>query len=276
VPAPQRLGAPSELPDRSAAPPARRATVSLLVDGWPDDVRACLDGVLAHLPDGVGVQVLDLGDVDGAGAAVDGYARDPRLEVFHVAARPAWRPDVAGGAPTAGWGPARRALLRADPAAVHVWCEVSTILPGDALTPLLTSLEADDSVAAAGWRGVDVDLADQWRSFVPAGPGEVDALLGYLFAMRRELALAAGGPDRKARYYRNADMEFSFRLREAARAGGGAGRLVVPAGDLPVEQARHHGYHDVDPELRERESGRNYLRFLQRYRGREDLLAPRG
>ena len=138
---------------------------------------------------------------------------------------------------------------------------------GDALTPLLDAIDADPQVVAAGWRGVNVDLGDEWRSFVDAGPGDVDALLGYLFAMRRSAALAAGGPHPKARFYRNADMEWSFLLREQGK------RLV--AVELPVRQDRHRGYHDSDPVMRDRESKKTYDRFLQRFRGREDLRLPR-
>jgi hypothetical protein len=259
------LASLADLPDNSTAADTRRATVSLVVDGWPDDVRTCVEALLAHTADDVVVQALDLGNVDGAGDVLHGYA-GPRVEVWHVDGRPMW----TGG--SLGWSAARTSLLRADTAQVHVRCDLSTVFTGDALGPLLAAIEADDDVVAAGWRGVDVDVADEWRSFTDAGPGEVDALLGYLLAMRRSTALAAGGPHRKARFYRNADLEFSFALREAARAEGRAGRLVVPTGDLPCRQDRHRGYHDTDPELREAESARTYQRLLQRYRGRTDLL----
>ena len=246
-----------ELPDNSAAADTRRATVSVIVDGWPDDTRTCLEALLRHVPDDVVVQVLDLGNVDGAGDSVEELA-GVRVESWHVAG-------------SAGWSDARNALLRADTARVHVWCEMSTVFTGDALTPVLEAIDSDEAVVGAGWKGVNVDVADEWRSFAPAGPGEVDALLGYLFAMRRSAALAAGGPDQKARFYRNADMEVSFALREAT-AGS---RLVVPAAELPCRQDRHHGYHDSDPAYRDKESGKTYNRFLQRFRGRTDLLAPR-
>jgi hypothetical protein len=256
----------SDIPDNSAIPPARRATVSVLVDGWPDDVRTCIDALLAYTADDVVVQALDLGNVDGAGDVLHSYA-GPRLEAWHLQAG-------------AGWSQARIALLRADTATVHVWCDLSTVFTGDALSPLLDAIEATDDVVAAGWRGVDVDLDDEWRSFNDAGPGDVDAILGYLFAMRRDVALAAGGPHPKARFYRNADMEFSFALREAARVPGPgrvstAGRLVVPDVELPCRQDRHRGYHDSDPGYRDAESAKTYNRFLQRFRGRTDLLAPR-
>jgi hypothetical protein len=263
------LASPADLPDNSEVADTRRATVSVIADGWPDDIRTCLDALLAHLPGDAIVQVLDLGNVDGAGDAVHELAGD-ELEIWHVEAVPMWR----GG--SVGWSAARTAMLRADVARVHVWCDPSTVFTGDALTPLLDAIDTDDDVSAAGWRGVDVDLGDEWRSFTDAGPGEVDALLGYLFAMRRSAALAAGGPHRKARFYRNADLEFSFALREAARSTGSEGRLVVPVGDLPCRQDRHRGYHDTDPALRDKESAQTYTRFLQRYRSRKDLLHDRG
>jgi GT2 family glycosyltransferase len=113
---------------------------------------------------------------------------------------------------------------------------------------------AADGVVAAGWRGADPD--PDLRGFHDAGPGPVTALLGYLLAVRTEAAVAAGGLPAAARFYRNADLEFSLRL-------GQAGALVVPAGPLPVRQARHRGYHDSDPQVRDRESRRNYRRVLE-------------
>jgi GT2 family glycosyltransferase len=236
----------ADIPDRSSEPDARRCTVGLLVDGWPDDVRTCVNALLEHAPPDVEVILLENGSTD-AGAVVHELAASERVHELHV--------ETA-----AGWAPARQALLANDVATVHVLMDVSTVLEGDAITPLLAELE-DPSVVGAGWRGVNV--ADGWTEFVDAGPGEVEALLGYLFAVRRRAALAVPLPA-KARFYRNADMEWSYLLRDA-----GAGRLV--ALELPVRQDRHRGYHDSDPQLRDRESRRTYDRFLQRFRGREDL-----
>jgi hypothetical protein len=244
----------SDLPDRSGEPDARRCTVALLVEGWPDDVRTCVEALVQHAPDGVVVVLLENGPTD-AGAVVHelATAHPDRVQEHHVE-RPA------------GWSEARQALLRADGARVHVLMDVSTVLEGDALTPLLDALE-QPGVAGAGWKGVNVE--DGWASFADAGPGEVEALLGYLIAVRRSAALAVPLPA-KARFYRNADMEWSYLLREA-----GAGRLVVPADDLPVRQNRHRGYHDSEPAFRDKESKRTYDRFLQRFRGREDLRLRR-
>ncbi len=240
------LSSVRDLPDRSALADARRCTVAVLVEGWPDDLRTCVDALLAHSPDDVVVVLLENGPTD-AGAVVHELARSPRVEELHVE-RPA------------GWAEARQALLRYDVAAVHVLLDPSTVLEGDALTPLLAAFD-DSTVAGVGWRGVNV--ADGWTEFVDAGPGEVEALLGYLFAVRRSAALPVPLPT-KARFYRNADMEWSYLLREA-----GVGRLL--ALELPVRQDRHRGYHDSDPALRDKESRKTYDRFLQRFRGRDDL-----
>ena len=242
----------ADLPDRSAEPDAGRATVAVLVEGWPEDVRTCVTALLAHAPADVGVLMLENGPTD-AGAVVHELAQDPRVEQLHVE-RPA------------GWSAARQALLAYDTAAVHVLLDPSTVLEGDALGPVLAAIEGDDTVVGAGWRGVAVD--DGWLSFSDAGPGEVEALLGYLFAVRRSAAARVPLPA-KARFYRNADMEWSFLLREAG------GRLVVPAGALPVRQDRHRGYHDSAPDYRDKESKKTYDRFLQRFRGKEQLRLPR-
>lgn len=243
------LTAVTGLPDRSAEPDSRRCTVALLVEGWPDDVRTCVGALLRHAPQDVVVVLLEHGQTD-AGAVVHelAVAHPGRVQELHVER-------------VAGWGPARQALLLADTAAVHVLLDPSTVLEGDALTPVLTAFD-DPTVVGAGWRGVAVQ--DGWTSFADAGPGEVEALLGYLFAVRRSAALQVPLPA-KARFYRNADMEWSFLLREAG------GRLVVPAGELPVRQDRHRGYHDTPADYRDKESKKNYDRFLQHFRGREDL-----
>jgi len=231
-----------------AAEASRKVTVGLLVDGWPSDLRRCVDALVAHTD--ARILAIDLGDIDGAGTVLHELAeRHPgRIDAWHVAETPHWR----GG--SAGWGAARTKLLRMDDADVHVVMETSVILTGDALTPLVEALTGD--VVAAGWRGVDPD--PDGRSWHDAGPGEVRALLGYLFAVRRDRALAAGGFPGKARYYRNADLEFCLTL---------PGRKVVPGTPLPVHAARHRGYADVDPAYRDRESRRTYGRVLRLLRG---------
>ncbi|MFI6389220.1 hypothetical protein ACIBHY_24240 [Nonomuraea sp. NPDC050547] len=217
-------------------------SAGLIADGRPDDVRACVEALLEHTD--AAVLALDLGNRDGAGDVLHEFAarRPERVTVWHVAELPHW----FGG--SAGWSACRTALMRLDTSDVHVLMETSTILTGDALTPLTAAIQ--HGAVAAGWKGADPDAdGHTWHE---AGPGRVRALMGYLMAVRRAEALAAMPQD--ARYYRNADLELSLGLD---------GELVVPQETLPVHGLRHHGYHDVDQDYRERESRRTYDRVLR-------------
>jgi hypothetical protein len=225
-----------DVPERASA-----AVVGIVVEGSPDDVRTCVTALLEH--SGLGVVLLENGPTD-AGDLVHELAQDPRVEELHVERR-------------AGWAEAHNALLRHGTADAHVLMDPSTVLVGDAISPLLAQLGSYD---AAGWRGVGVD--DGWLSFHDVPPGEVEALLSYLVAVRRQAALDVPLPP-KARFYRNADLEWSFLLRDKGK------RLI--AVDVPARQDRHRGYHDSDPAYRDKESKRTYDRFLTVFRGREDL-----
>jgi hypothetical protein len=236
-----------------------RCAVLLLVDGWPDDLTTCLNGLLDHADPSVTVVALDLGNVDGAGLVLHETATQSSGRVIDL--------HLAQSLDQVGWAKAVSALIGAVASDLVAVMDLSTVLEGDALTPILAEFD-DPSVVAAGWRGVDVDLDDNWRSFIDAGPGEVDAILGYLMVVRRTAALESP-PHPKARFYRNADMEWCLALREAG------GRLTVPDAGLPVRQDRHRGYHDSDPEYRDRESKRTYDRLLQRFRGKTSILRPR-
>ena len=141
----------------------------------------------------------------------------------------------------------------------------STHFTGDAISPALA--EVENGFVAVGWRGGLLNLADEWRSVDDKGNGEVDVLFSYFMVLNRQFAIEAGGANTSATYYRNADLEMTLALR----AHGG--RLLQM--ELPLTQGRHHGYHDVDPEYREKNSKKNYQRLLDRFRGQNDILAPR-
>jgi hypothetical protein len=234
---------------------ASLCTIGVIVDGWPDDVRTCLDALMAHAPEGAIVLGLDLGNIDGAGLVLHEYALANPARVVEL--------HCAQSLQQCGWSAAVTAMLQISAARVHVIMDLSSVLEADAVTPLVAAIEGN--VVGAGWKGANVDVDDAWRSVIDAGPGEVDVLLGYLAALDREAALATPAHP-KAKFYRNADLEWSLALRAAG------GVLVVPTGDLPVHQDRHRGYHDSDPEYRDRESRKNYDRILQSYRGRDEIL----
>ena len=224
----------------------KETTVALIVEGFTDDALESVEAIKANSD--CGVVILSIGD---PGVLVQ--VMDSRTYLFAVA-------------PGAGWGDCANTLLAKIQSKYVVIMDPSTRFIGDAITPVVAELEKGEYVAV-GWRGGLVNVDDEWRSVDDKGDGEVDVLFSYFMALNREAALETGGFNLRALYYRNADMEFSLKIRQAG------GRLLQM--ELPLEQGRHHGYHDADPDYREAQSKKNYDRILERFRGKSAILSPR-
>jgi hypothetical protein len=221
-------------------------TVAMIIDGFHEDSVETLKTIKANSD--CAIAMLVLGD---AGILADHL--DARTSLVVVTEN-------------FGWGENANALLRSVTSEFIVIMDPSTRFTGDAITPVLAELKKREYVAV-GWRGGLVNLEDDWRSTDDKGPGEVDVLFSYFFAMHREDALASRGFNNRAVFYRNADIEFSLALRHAN------GRLLQM--DLPLEQDRHHGYHDSEESYRDTQSKKNYDRILERFRGKDAILSPR-
>jgi hypothetical protein len=164
-----------------------------------------------------------------------------------------------------GWGNVINYFLNTFTEDYLVIMDPSTIFTGDPIPETLSALES--GYQAAGWKGGLVNLEDEWRSTDDKGVGEVDVLFSYFMGIDRKFALKAGGANPSAKYYRNADLELSLVIR----AAGGKLKQI----DLPLEQGRHHGYYDTDPDYRDKNSRKNYQRILDRFRGKNEILSPR-
>ena len=221
-------------------------TAAIIVDGFHEDAITCIRSIKTHSQ--CAIAVLVIGEPGDLVNELD--ARTSLVQVNE----------------NFGWGENANALLRNITSEYVIVLDPSTTFTGDAVTPVLEELKKRDFVAV-GWRGGLVNLEDDWRSTDDKGPGEVDVLFSYFIAMHREDALAARGFSNRAVFYRNADIEFSLNLRHSN------GRLLQM--DLPLEQGRHHGYHDSDPEYRDAQSKKNYDRILERFRGKTAILSPR-
>ncbi|CAN2221432.1 Glycosyltransferase 2-like [Candidatus Nanopelagicaceae bacterium] len=221
-------------------------TAAIIVEGFHEDAITCIKSIKAHSQ--CAIAVLVIGEPGDLVNELD--ARTSLVQVNE----------------NFGWGENANALLRNITSDYVIVLDPSTTFTGDAVTPVLEELKKRDFVAV-GWRGGLVNLEDDWRSTDDKGPGEVDVLFSYFIAMHREDALAARGFSNRAVFYRNADIEFSLNLRHSN------GRLLQM--DLPLEQGRHHGYHDSDPEYRDAQSKKNYDRILERFRGKTAILSPR-
>jgi GT2 family glycosyltransferase len=221
-----------------------------LVHGWPADAERWLDGVLGHTA-GHDFEAL-LADNSG----------DPQVRA-RLAARRGERVRVLPVRPPAGWADAANRALEAATGETVVLFDPGVELRGDVAGPLLEALD-QPGVVVAGAFGVRCE--DRVGHFHANEGPVVDAVEGYVLAFRRQQALDAGGFDRKFRFYRLADFELCFKLRD--RLGGRA--VVVPG--LPVERHEHRLWEALDEEERERRSRRNYYRLLDLWGKREDLI----
>ena len=225
-------------------------TIGLILDGFIEDGITSIQAIKKFAPSDTSIVVLICGTPDLHGIAQE---LDERTFISQINVAP-------------GWGEAENALLKLSPSPFFVVMDPSTIFTGDAITPVLTTLETGE-FSAVGWRGGLVNLEDDWRSVDDKGDGEVDVLFSYFMALNVEHALGASGFNARAVYYRNADIEFSLRLRQSR------GRLLQMT--LPLEQARHHGYYDTEESYRDEQSKKTYDRILDRFRGKTEILVER-
>jgi GT2 family glycosyltransferase len=228
--------------------PPRAVTLLTVVHGWQPDAERWLVSAFTNTKSDFEAVMVD-------------NSRDYRIEGW-LAKRPAERLRVITLKPTLGFASAVNAGIEAAAGEIVILFDPGVELNGDAVAPLIAALD-DPSVVVAGPFGLRAKAT--MKEFEESAGPEVDAIEAYCMAFRREDAIAAGGFDTKFRFYRNADIDFSFRLRDR---GGRA--LVVP--DLPVTRHEHRLWEATEPDERDRLSRRNFYRFLDRWRGREDLL----
>jgi GT2 family glycosyltransferase len=226
-------------------PPTLDASVHWVVEGWPQDVVRALRAFRTH-ESGRAVQyvVADVTETEP-----DTYGDD--VEVLALE-------------PGTGWGAARNAGLRRSRGRIVLVMDGSVEPEGDVIGPLERALE-DPSVGVCGPFGISTNDLREFHESDGTGPDrEVDAIEGYLMAFRRDVIRDVGLFDEKFRWYRTADIECSFRIRDAGY------RAVLV--DVPVRRHEHRMYHSTPPAERDRLSKRNYYRFLERFRDRYDLL----
>jgi cysteinyl-tRNA synthetase len=249
VPAPPyEFTDPERLAPRWAEPDAHSVSVVAHVTGWPGDVARAVTALARQCGhhDYEVVLVADGAGEETGRALEELAAADGRVRVFHLE-------------PAAGFGQAMNLGLGQARGGLLVWLDPHVEATGDLFAPLLDAVK-DPAVGLAGGWGVTSRSMLEFEA--DDGP-EVDAVEGYLLAVPRTLA-AAVEVDPRDRYYRNADLDYSFAVRALGRR---AVRVPVPA-----RQHRHRGWHETDPAARDRASRKNYDRFLKRWRARTDLL----
>lgn len=242
-----------ELPSLLADPAEVALSVQVVADDHPDDLARFLQALAAYPPT-VAWELLIV-------------ANEPAFDLDALLSRAPLPvpPTVIPTGGRLGWADARTLGLTRSRGEVTALIDTSLEPTGDWATPLLSAFD-DPAVGLAGGWGVTSNDA---RQFEDAPPGEVDAIEGYCLAVRREALRQVGGFDRRFRFYRNADLDFSFAVRDA-------GWRAVRTPPLPFDRHEHRGWTSLPDDERDRLSRRNFYRFLDRWRDRPDLLIHGG
>jgi len=228
-------------------------SVQLAAEDHPEDLVRCLRGLAEHPP----VMPWELLVVANAPAEPVEDALDAvTLDVEPVVLRSDER---------LGWADARTLGLRHSRGEVAILLDTSLEPTGDLVGPLLEAFDDPTVGIAGGWGVTSVD----GHEFEEAPSGEVDADAAYALAIRREALRAVRGFDRRYRFYRNADLDLSFAVRDA-------GWRAVRTEPLPALMHEHRGWTELPDDERDRLSRRNFYRFLDRWGRRPDLLVAAG
>jgi hypothetical protein len=221
--------------------------ICLIAEGFTEDLVSCVDSIIKNTSTPITIYA-------------NGKSNWIKPDLFNTT-----QINVTQEKNPLGWGNVINHFLNSCLEDYLVIMDPSTNFLSDPIPQTVASLQS--GFQGVGWKGGLVDLEDDWRSTTDKGAGEVDVLFSYYFALDRKFTLAAGGANPSAKYYRNADLELSLAIR------GAGGKLMQI--DLPLSQGRHHGYHDVDPDYRDKNSRKNYQRILERFRGKNEILSPR-
>jgi hypothetical protein len=221
--------------------------ICLIAEGCTEDLMSCVDSIVSNTNTPISIFA------NGKSNWLSPEVFDPKQVTLIQEKNPL------------GWGNVINYFLNTADEDYLLIMDISTVFTADPIPQTITKLEA--GYQGAGWKGGLINIEDEWRTTTDKGAGEVDVLFSYYFALDRKFAISAGGANPSAKYYRNADLELSLAIRAAG------GKLIQI--DLPLSQGRHHGYHDVDPDYRDKNSRKNYQRILDRFRGKNEILSPR-
>jgi GT2 family glycosyltransferase len=244
----QRIKHASKLGDRLSDPDAHDVSFLVLFDGWPEDVERFHASVSAHTA------------TDWEMVVVDNPGDDPGSERLGALDRTVHVPlrDPVG------YGAGRNLALRLASGRLACVVDTSVELTGDAVAGVDAAL-ADPSVGVSGRWGL---VTTDGFAFEESDGPDVHAVEGYLMALRRADVARVGMFDPKFRYYRNADIDHSFRVRDA-----GLRAVVDPS--LPVTRHTHRLWESTASERREELSHDNFHRFRRHWGERPDLLQLR-
>jgi glycosyltransferase involved in cell wall biosynthesis len=242
----ERIGHPQKLGDKLTDPDRHDASFVALLDGWAEDLERLHGSLVRHLRNWDWELVVVDNQRDD-----DTSQRAAALE--HVVHLPLRDPM--------GWAAARNFGLRQASGRLACIVDTSVELTGDALEVVERDL-ADPSVGLVGRWGV---VTRNGFDFEDTDGPDVDGVEAYFMAARRGDVHHIGLFDPKFKWYRNADIDFTFRVRDAGL------RTIVDA-SLPLERYEHRLWATTPDTERDEMSRKNFFRFRDHWGDRRDLF----
>jgi glycosyltransferase involved in cell wall biosynthesis len=232
----QRISHPQRLEDRLGDADTRDLSVLVLFDGWVEDLERLHRSMTAQLSCDWELVAVDNPGDDAASERIATLER-----TVHVPLRD-----------KVGFGAGRNLALRLATGRIACVVDTSVEITGDAW-PSIDSGLSDGSVGLLGRWGV---TTDDGFDFSEAPGREVDGVEGYFMAVRRADVGRIGFFDPKFRFYRNADLDFSYRVRAA-----GLRTIVDPT--LPLVRHEHRLWENTAD--RDELSRANFARFRRHW-----------
>jgi len=240
----ERIRHPQKLGDHLNEPDGPEVSFVLLFDGWVDDLERFHRSVTAHVSALHEFVVIDNPVDDDASERIASLER-----VVHVPLRD-----------RLGWAAGRNLGFRL--ATGRIVCVVDTSV--EVAGPLDLSAVDDEHTGLLGRWGVVA--GESIYHFEESNGPDVHGVEAYFMAMRRRVLPVTGLFDPKFKWYRNADLDFSFQVRS-----NGFRTIVDPS--LPLVRHEHRLW-ETTPELeRDEASRKNFFRFRDHWNDRPELLS---
>jgi cysteinyl-tRNA synthetase len=251
----------SDAPDSTLLPDLYEFSVNILAHNNCDDLRRCIESIRRN----VGGHTLEV-------VVIDNGSTDETLPYLQQLGRQGDLQGVGGETiglrvlfadHNMGFAAGRNATMRTSRGHYLILIDTSIEIQGDIWTPLAQTL-SDPNVGVAGPYGL---ITEDLREFQEASGPDVDAIEGYLLAMRRELLPEVGWIDEKFRFYRLMDIYYSFFFKAA-----GYRAMAISTIAERIEKHPHREWYSLSEDEQRTKSKKNFDIFRDRWHHGESLL----
>ncbi|HEY7983284.1 MAG TPA: cysteine--tRNA ligase [Ktedonobacterales bacterium] len=250
------LSAPGDVPSALREPDTCAFSISLIAHNNRDDLRRCIASIARHAGSrAIELVIVENGSTDATLAYVQGLRR-----AGAAAGLPA---RVLLADHDLGHAAARNLTSRASRGRSVVWLDTSIEVTGDIWSPI-ERLLGDPTIGIVGPYGLVTDDLKEFRA--GAGP-DVDAVEGYLMALRRARLVEFGPAHERYRFYRLMDLDYSLECKKA-------GYRVVASAAIAAGVTRHthREWASLTPDEQATRSKKNFDIFYRRHHHSQSLL----